>query len=94
MKNENKPITPIYGATNVLMTDNSQDESWLKASGALTGLTKLEYASIQIAASISNYVKLDIDENAGARFIGVDMVAQMSVAIAKALLTELQNTEK
>lgn len=55
-------------------------------------LTKLEYAAIQIASGISNYVKLDIDE-VGARFIGVDMVSKMSVEIAKSLLTEIQNTD-
>lgn len=85
MKNYfNEPINPV----------NIDTPLNLEGGGVVSnGLTKLEYASIKIAAGISNYVKLDIDE-LGSRFIGVDMVAQMSVAIAKALLTELQNTEK
>jgi hypothetical protein len=52
------------------------------------GLTKREYFAGLAMQGMSNIVKLDIDTK-GYRFTNTEMVASMSVAIADALLSEL-----
>lgn len=60
------------------------------ASSSTEGLTKREYFACLAMQGLltNNFVKLDITVN-GSEFTNTDLVAQMSVAMADALLNEL-----
>lgn len=78
MKNGDKPINPVYGATGVPFTEFGKDggfHGWAKQSDAIVGLTKREYfAAMAMQGLIGMYSRYDGDSPSATSMLCADAV--------------------